>query len=91
MTNCELFKFFVLVDSLKLLLSNAMAHRIEVDVTDSHGGNMGSRQIGPRQIGPLADLAANWAPHFLVRWQIGPLEIRPGKFCPSDWALPNYQ
>ena len=28
--------------------------------------------IGSRQIGPLADLVANWVPHFLVLWQIDP-------------------
>ena len=32
-------------------------------------------QIGSQQIGPLADLVANWAPHFLVPWQIRPWQI----------------
>ena len=42
----------------------------------------GSRQIGPRQIGPLADLAANFAQHFFVLWQIGPLEnVAMGNFA----------
>ena len=48
--------------------------------------------VGSRQIGPLADLAANWAPHFLVPWQIGPLENvgaqnwAPANQVPADWA-----
>ena len=37
---------------------------------------------GSRQIGPLADLVANWAPHFLVLWQIGPGQIRPQQIGP---------
>ena len=35
-----------------------------------------SRQIGPWQIGFLADLAANWAPHFFVHQQIGKMLVR---------------
>merc|ERR1719500_2058962 len=53
----------------------------------------GSRQIGPRQIGPLENLAANWAPanralfgaQFAIFWQIGPRQIGPlgGKLGPG--------
>ena len=43
-------------------------------------------KLGPSliwwQIGPLADLVANWAPHFLVLWQIGPGHIRPRQIKP---------
>ena len=56
---------------------------------------IGSRQIGPRQIGPrpiepLADLAANWAPHFM-----GPNlpffgKLGPGKLGPGHMAIGPY-
>ena len=38
-----------------------------------------------RQVGPLADLAANWAPYFFLHWPIGSLE----KIGAADLALAN--
>ena len=49
--------------------------------------------LGFRQIGPLADFAANWAAHFLVLWQIGPPDAAnwaPTDWAPTDWAPSNW-
>ena len=47
------------------------------------------RQIRPWQIGPLADFATNWAPHFL-----GPnlpfwANLALANWVPADWAPAN--
>ena len=55
------------------------------------------KKIGSRQIGPLADLAANWAPHFLgpnlpFLGKLGPGKLGPGRLGPlaADWAPANW-
>ena len=62
------------------------------------GAIIGKEKIyfrGSRQIGPRADLAAYWAPHFLgpnlpFSGKLGPGKSGAGKQAPANWAPANW-